>query len=44
MGFGNFGLIGFVKNEDSQPINITLKLKYPMPAYLWHETAKLAVG
>jgi hypothetical protein len=44
MGFVNFGPVNFVKYESSQPINITWKQKHPMPAYLWHETAKLAVG
>ena len=44
MGFVNFGPVDFVKSEGSQPMNITWKLKHPMPAYLWHETAKLAVG
>jgi superfamily II DNA or RNA helicase len=44
MGFVNFGPVGFVKYEGSQPMNITWKLKHPMPAYLWHDTAKLAVG
>lgn len=44
MGFVNFGPVDFLKYEGSQPMNITWKLKHPMPAYLWHETAKLAVG
>ena len=49
MGFVNFGPVDVVKYEGSQPMNITWKLKHPMPchampAYLWHETAKLAVG
>jgi len=44
MGFVNFGPVDFVKYEGSQPMNITWKLRHPMPAYLWHETAKLAVG
>jgi superfamily II DNA or RNA helicase len=44
MGFVNFGPVDFVKYEGSQPMNITWKLKHPMPAYLWHDTAKLAVG
>lgn len=44
MGFVNFGPLDFVKYEGSQPMNITWKLKHPMPAYLWQETAKLAVG
>lgn len=44
MGFVNFGPVDFVRYEGSQPMNITWKLRHPMPAYLWHETAKLAVG
>ncbi|GIU33345.1 DUF3427 domain-containing protein [Shewanella schlegeliana] len=44
MGFVNFGPVDFVKYEGSQPMNITWKLKQPMPAYMWHDTAKLAVG
>lgn len=44
MGFVNFGPVDFVKYEGSQPMNITWELKHPMPAYLWHETAKLAIG
>ena len=44
MGFVNFGPVDFVKYEGTQPMNITWKLRHRMPAYLWHETAKLAVG
>ncbi|MCK8046586.1 DUF3427 domain-containing protein [Shewanella sp. 1CM18E] len=44
MGFVNFGPVDFVKYEGSQPMNITWKLKQAMPAYMWHDTAKLAVG
>ncbi|WP_394498040.1 DUF3427 domain-containing protein [Shewanella sp. ENK2] len=44
MGFVNFGPVDFVKYEGSQPMNITWKLHHPMPAYLWTETAKLAIG
>ena len=44
VGFVNFGPIEFVKYEGSQPMNITWKLKHPMPAYLWNETAKLAMN
>jgi hypothetical protein len=44
MGFVNFGPVEFVKQEGSQPMNITWKLAQTMPAYLWHDTAKLAVG
>ncbi len=44
MGFVNFGPVDYVKYEGTQPMNITWKLRHRMPAYLWHETAKLAVG
>ena len=44
MGFVNFGPVDFVQYEGSQPMNITWKLAHEMPAYLWHDTAKLAVG
>ncbi|OEE29668.1 DUF3427 domain-containing protein [Aliivibrio fischeri] len=44
MGFVNFGPVDFVKYEGSQPMNITWKLRHPMPAYMWHDTAKLSVG
>ena len=44
MGFVNFGPVDFVKCEGSQPMNITWKLKHPMPAYMWHDTAKLSIG
>ncbi len=44
MGFVNFGPVDFVKYEGCQPMNITWKLKHPMPAYLWNEAAKLAIG
>ena len=44
MGFVNFGPVDFVKYEGSQPMNITWELAHEMPAYLWHDTAKLAIG
>jgi len=44
MGFVNFGPVTFIKYEGSQPMSITWKLVHEMPAYLWHDTAKLAVG
>ncbi len=44
MGFVNFGPVKFVKYEGSQPMSITWKLLHPMPAYMWNDTAKLAVG
>ena len=44
MGFVNFGPVSFVKYEGSQPMNITWKLAHPMPSYMWHDTAKLAMS
>ncbi|WP_282110987.1 DUF3427 domain-containing protein [Shewanella algicola] len=44
MGFVNFGLVKYVKHSGSQPMNITWKLDEPMPDFMWHETAKLAIG
>ena len=44
MGFVNFGPINYIKHTSSQPMSITWQLKHPMPASMWHETAKLAVG
>lgn len=44
VGFVNFGPVEFIKYEGSQPMDITWKLLHPMPSYLRHESAKLAVG
>lgn len=33
-----------VDNTGSKPMNITWKLTEPMPAYLWKDSAKMAVG
>ncbi|NRA54489.1 MAG: DUF3427 domain-containing protein [Gammaproteobacteria bacterium] len=44
MGFVNFGPINYAKHDGSQPMNITWQLQHPMPASMWHDTAKLAVG
>ncbi len=34
----------YVKHEGSRPMSITWKLEHPMPAHLWKETGKLAIG
>ena len=34
----------YVKHEGSRPMSITWELEYPLPAHLWKETGKLAVG
>lgn len=44
MGFVNFGEVDYVSHTGSQPMNITWKLKEPMPSFMWHQAAKLAVG
>ena len=44
MGFVNFGPVSFEGAKGRQPMNITWRLAEPMPAYLWHDTAKLAAG
>jgi len=33
-----------VKTEGAKPMNIEWKLQEPMPAYIWKESGKLAVG
>ena len=44
MGFVNLGPVTFVSYHGSQPMNITWRLHEPLPAWLWQEAAKLAVG
>ena len=34
----------YVKSSGSKPMNIEWQLKEPMPAYIWRESGKLAVG
>jgi len=38
------GLADFVKTKGAKPMNIEWKLQEPMPAYIWKESGKLAVG
>jgi hypothetical protein len=44
MGFVNFGEVAYVSHTGSQPMNITWRLKEPMPDFMWQQAAKLAVG
>ena len=44
MSFVNFGEVSYVSHTGSQPMNIVWQLHNPMPDFMWHETAKLAVG
>lgn len=34
----------YVKHEGSRPLSITWRLEHPMPAHLWKESGKLAIG
>lgn len=44
MGFVNFGEVHYVSHSGSQPMNIVWQLLNPMPDFMWHDAAKLAVG
>ena len=44
MGFVNFGEVEYLSHHGSQPMSITWQLKNPMPAFMWKQAAKLAVG
>ena len=44
MSYVFLGDANFMKSSGSKPMNIEWKLNEPMPAYLWKETRKLAVG
>ena len=44
MGFVSFGEVEYVSHHGSQPMNITWQLNMPMPAFMWRQAAKLAVG
>lgn len=44
MGFVNYGEVDYVSHTGSQPMSITWKLRTPMPNFMWHQAAKLAVA
>ncbi len=44
MSYVFLGEANFIKSSGSKPMNIEWKLEQPMPAYLWKESVKLAVG
>lgn len=44
VGYHFLGTAEMVKSNGSKPMNITWRLREPMPAYLLKESAKLAVG
>ncbi|MES2829466.1 MAG: DUF3427 domain-containing protein [Bacteroidota bacterium] len=44
MSFVFLGKANFVKSTGAKPMNIEWRLEEPMPAYIWKESGKLAVG
>ncbi len=44
MGYVFIGKANFMKSYGDKPMNIQWKLEEPMPAYLWKDSGKLAVG
>ena len=44
MSYVFLGLADFQKTSGAKPMNIEWKLKEPMPAYIWKESGKLAIG
>ncbi|PWQ96846.1 DUF3427 domain-containing protein, partial [Leucothrix pacifica] len=44
MGFVNYGEVEYLSHTGSQPMSIKWKLQTPMPSFMWHQAAKLAVG
>lgn len=44
IAYAFLGSADFVKTEGAKPMNIEWKLQEPMPAYIWKESGKLAVG
>lgn len=44
MSYVFLGEANFIKSSGSKPMNIEWQLNEPMPAYIWKESGKLAVG
>jgi superfamily II DNA or RNA helicase len=44
MGFVNYGEVKYASHTGSQPMSIKWQLKTPMPHFMWHQAAKLAMG
>ncbi len=44
MSYVFLGKANFVKSTGSKPMNIEWQLNEPMPAYIWKESGKLAIG
>ncbi|RNA64756.1 DUF3427 domain-containing protein [Prosthecochloris sp. ZM_2] len=44
MPYHFLGPVAYQSHKGAKPMNIIWELKHPMPAYLWHAAAKMAVG
>jgi superfamily II DNA or RNA helicase len=44
MGYVFLGEANYLGHEGAKPMNIKWELNEPMPAYIWKDTAKMAVG
>jgi len=44
MSYVFLGDANFIKSNGSKPMNVEWKLNEPMPAYIWKESGKLAIG
>jgi len=44
MSYVFLGDANLIEHSGYKPMNITWKLREPMPHYLWKESAKMAVG
>jgi superfamily II DNA or RNA helicase len=44
MGYVFLGEANYLEHEGAKPMNIKWELSEPMPAYIWKDTAKMAVG
>ncbi|MBG6233513.1 superfamily II DNA or RNA helicase [Pedobacter sp. CAN_A7] len=44
MSYVFLGKADFIKTSGEKPMNVEWKLQEPMPAYIWKESGKLAVG
>ncbi|TDH25286.1 DUF3427 domain-containing protein [Segetibacter sp. 3557_3] len=44
MGYVFLGEVNYLAHEGAKPMNIKWQLNEPIPAYLWQDTAKMAVA
>ena len=44
MGYVFLGIVNYKKHYGSKPMSINWELKEPIPAYIWKDSAKMAIG